>query len=76
MRKVLHTYQKAVAGEIARFEGHVLAYFGWPLAHEDDAERAVRASLAITAAVNRLVTPADETLACRVGIATGLVVDR
>ena len=53
MREVIRAYQDAVAGEVARFEGHVakfmgdgvLAYFGWPRAHEDDAERAVRAGL-------------------------------
>ena len=55
MRELLRAYQNAVAGEVARFEGHVakfmgdgvLAYFGWPQAHEDDAERAVRAGLAV-----------------------------
>ena len=52
----------------------VLAYFGWPRAHEDDAERAVQAGLAIVVAVSRLSTPAGEPLAARVGIATGLVV--
>ena len=52
----------------------VLAYFGWPRAHEDDAERAVRAGLAIAAAVPGIATPAGEPLAARVGIATGLVV--
>ena len=52
----------------------VLAYFGWPRAHEDEAERAVRAGLAIAEAVGRLATPAGEPLAARVGIATGLVV--
>ena len=54
MREVIRAYQNAVAGEVARFEGHVakfmgdgvLAYFGWPRAHEDEAERAVRAGLA------------------------------
>ena len=64
-----------------RFEGYVaklmgdgvLAYFGWPRAHEDDAERAVRAGLAIVAAVTKL-TGGGEAMACRVGIATGLVV--
>ena len=82
MREVLHAYQNAVTGEIARVGGHaarfmgdgVLAYFGWPHAHEDDAERAVRAGLAIVAAVSRLCTPDGEPLAVRVGIATGLVV--
>ncbi len=82
MREVIRTYQNAVAGEIARFEGHVakfmgdgvLAYFGYPKAHEDEAERAIRAGLAITAAVGRLSTPTGEALAARVAIATGLVV--
>ena len=53
----------------------VLAYFGWPQAHEDEAERAVRAGLAIIEAVGRAGRrPAGEPLAARVGIATGLVV--
>ena len=71
MRKVLRSYQNAVAGEVTRFEGHVakfmgdgvLAYFGWPQAHEDEAERAVRAGLAIAKAVSQLSTPAGEPLA-------------
>jgi class 3 adenylate cyclase/pimeloyl-ACP methyl ester carboxylesterase len=82
MREVLRTYQNAVTGEIARLEGHVaklmgdgvLAYFGWPRTHENEAERAVRAGLACTEAVARLTGPGAETLAARVGIATGLVV--
>jgi class 3 adenylate cyclase/predicted ATPase len=82
MRNVITRYQNAVASEVARFEGHiakfmgdgVLAYFGWPMAHEDDAERAVRAGLALAAAVGRLTTPAGQALAARIGIATGLVV--
>ena len=81
MREVLRAFQDAVTGEISRL-GYVaklmgdgvLAYFGWPRAHEDDAERAVAAALAITDAVARLATPIGEKLACRVGIATGLVV--
>ena len=52
----------------------ILAYFGYPRAHEDDAERAVRAALDIAAAVAQLETPAQEPLAVRIGIATGLVV--
>jgi hypothetical protein len=56
MHALIGGYQNAVAGEVTRFEGYVakfmgdgvLAYFGWPRAHEDDAERAVRAGLAIT----------------------------
>src|SRR5688572_5303061 len=82
MRQVLRVYQNTVTGEIARVGGHVaklmgdgvLAYFGWPRAHEDDAERAVLAGLAIVTTVDRLSTPAGEPLATRVGIATGLVV--
>lgn len=82
MSKLLRAYQNAVTSEFARFEGHVaklmgdgvLAYFGWPMAHEDEAERAVRASLAAVEAVGRLVSPNGEPLAARVGIATGVVV--
>jgi class 3 adenylate cyclase len=82
MREVIRGYQDTVAGEITRFEGHVakfmgdgvLAYFGWPRAHEDEAERAVRAGLALVEAVRGLPAPECEPLAARVGIATGLVV--
>lgn len=80
MREVLEAYQDAVVGEVRRVDGFVaklmgdgvLAYFGWPKAHEDEVERAVRAGLEIVAAVAALA--AAEPLACRVGIATGLVV--
>ena len=51
-----------------------MVYFGYPRAHEDDAERTVRAGLDIAAAVERLKTPAKEPLSVRIGIATGLVV--
>ena len=82
MRDIIRAYQNAVSAEITRYEGHVaklmgdgvLAYFGWPRAHEDDAERAVRAGLAATAATASLTTPRGEPLAARIGIATGLVV--
>ncbi len=82
MRELMRSYQNMVAGEIARFEGHVaqflgdgvLAYFGWPRAHEDEAERAVRAALAVTAATARLFTPSADKLQTRIGIATGHVV--
>ena len=82
MRDVLRSYQNTVAGEIGRFDGFtaklmgdgVLAYFGWPRTHEDEAERAVRAGLAVIAAVRGLPMAAGEPLAARVGIATGLVV--
>ena len=81
MGAVIRAYQNAVAGETLRFEGHVakfmgdgvLAYFGWPKAHEDDAERAVRAGLALVQAVAGLEA-AGQPLAARIGIATGLVV--
>ena len=52
----------------------VLAYFGWPTAQEDAAERAVRAALAIAAAASGIATAAGEPLAARIGIATGTVV--
>jgi class 3 adenylate cyclase/predicted ATPase len=82
LREVIRAYQNTVAGEIARFEGHVakfmgdgvLAYFGWPRAHEDEAERAVRAGLAATEVVGRLTAPTNQALAARIGVATGLVV--
>src|SRR3954449_6085412 len=77
MREILRAYQNTVTGEIARVDGHVaklmgdgvLAYFGWPQAHEDEAECAVRAGLAIAEMVGRLASPAGEPLAARVGIA-------
>ncbi len=62
-------------GFVAKYLGDgVLAYFGYPNAHEDDAERAVQAALAIVEAVPRLVTAAGSSLQVRVGIATGVVV--
>jgi predicted ATPase/class 3 adenylate cyclase len=80
LREVISAYQKCVAEVVRRFGGFVakylgdgvLVYFGYPEAHEDDAERAVRAGLELIAAVNALQTPAS--LQTRVGIATGLVV--
>ncbi len=82
MSTIIRGYHNAVAREISRFEGHiarfmgdgVLAYFGYPKAHEDDAERAVRAGLGVVDAVNKLTIPGGEMLAARVGIATGAVV--
>src|SRR6476469_7006282 len=65
----------AFDGFLADFRGDgILAYFGYPRAHEDDAERTVRAALDIVAAVARVKTPAEEPLSVRIGIATGLVV--
>jgi predicted ATPase/class 3 adenylate cyclase len=80
LREVISAYQTCVAetvgrlgGFIAKFMGDgVLVYFGYPQAHEDDAERAVRAGLKLVAAVSSLKTHA--ALKTRVGIATGLVV--
>ena len=82
MQEVLRGYHDAVTAQVASFEGHVakfmgdgvLAYFGWPKTHEDEAERAVRAGLATISAVSALHTPTGEALAARVGVATGLVV--
>jgi class 3 adenylate cyclase/predicted ATPase len=65
----------AFDGSLTDFRGDgILAYFGYPRAHEDDAERTVRAGLDIVAAVARLKTCAEEPLSVRIGIATGLVV--
>jgi class 3 adenylate cyclase/tetratricopeptide (TPR) repeat protein len=82
MRAVIDAYHAACAritltydGFLAEFRGDgILVYFGYPLAHEDDAERTVRAGLDIIAAVGRLETRAAEPLAVRIGIATGVVV--
>jgi class 3 adenylate cyclase/predicted ATPase/ABC-type transport system involved in cytochrome c biogenesis ATPase subunit len=82
MRAVIDAYHAACAritrtydGFLAEFRGDgILAYFGYPLAHEDDAERTVRAGLDIIATVAQLETRAAEPLAVRIGIATGLVV--
>jgi predicted ATPase/class 3 adenylate cyclase len=66
---------KHFGGYIGRFMGDgLLVYFGYPQAHEDDAERAVRAGLDIVAKVGELLLPSGEPLQVRVGIATGLVV--
>jgi len=80
LREVISTYQKCVAETVRHFDGFVakymgdgvLVYFGYPQAHEDDAERAVRAGLELIAAVTALKSPVS--LQTRVGIATGLVV--
>src|SRR5215472_374655 len=82
LREEMRAYQNTVSGVVARYDGFVakymgdgvLAYFGYPRAHEDDAERAVRAGLEIAAAVTSLETRGTEPLAVRIGIATGLVV--
>ncbi len=81
LREVIAAYQRAVAEVVAGFDGFVakymgdgvLVYFGYPRAHEDDAERAVRAGLGAVNAVRRLDVESGK-LQARVGIATGLVV--
>jgi len=80
LRDIISTYQKCVTETVQRFDGFVakymgdgvLAYFGYPQAHEDDAERAVRAGLDLIARLAALKEPV--VLQARVGIATGLVV--
>ena len=82
LRDVIRAYQDACAGAIVRFEGHVakymgdgvLAYFGYPRAHEGEAERAVCAGLQAVRAVGALTPCAGPPLQARVGIATGMVV--
>ena len=80
LRELVGAYHRCVADTVGRFGGFVakymgdgvLIYFGYPEAHEDDAERAARAGLAVIDAVGRLAT--QEPLNVRIGIATGLVV--
>lgn len=82
MREVIRAYQDVCTAVIARYDGFVakfmgdgvLAYFGFPRAHEDDAEQAVRAGLDLTEAVAALKTRHGEALKTRIGIATGIVV--
>ena len=82
MRGIIGVYHKCCAslierngGFVAKYMGDgVLAYFGYPRAHEHDAERAVRAALAIVEAAPKLETSAIAPLRVRVGIATGIVV--
>src|SRR5690606_8607321 len=82
LRTVIAAYQKACAAVIERYDGHlakylgdgVLAYFGYPRAHEEDPERAVRAGLDLVRAVQALTPRPELHLQVRVGIATGLVV--
>ena len=86
LREVVRAYQATCAKVVARFEGHIaqylgdglLVYFGYPLAHEDDAQRAVRAGLGIVEAMGQLNAHLKQDrgveLAVRLGIHTGLVV--
>ncbi len=80
LREIVGAYHRCVADTVGRFAGFVakymgdgvLVYFGYPEAHEDDAERAVRAGLAVIDAIGSLATP--ERLNVRLGVASGLVV--
>ena len=80
LRSLLHAYRNHCDEVIGRYDGFVaryvgdgiLTYFGWPAAHEDDAERAVRAALEIVHTVRQ--TSSTENLSVRIGIATGPVV--
>ena len=86
LREVVQAYQETCARVIARYDGHIaqylgdglLVYFGYPQAHEDDAQRAVRAGLGIVEALGQLNTRLEQKqgvrLAVRLGIHTGLVV--
>src|SRR5216683_5761692 len=85
-REVVRAYQKTYTAVIERYDGYVaqllgdglLVYFGYPQAHEDDAQRAVRTGLGILAAMEELHTRLTQQqgiqLAIRIGIHTGLVV--
>jgi len=82
MADLIRAFQGAVSAAVARFEGQVakwmgdaaMVYFGYPRAHEDDAERATRAGIALIEAVAELRRARRATLEVRIGIATGLVV--
>lgn len=82
LREVVRAYQDAVSGSITRYQGHiakflgdgVLAYFGWPQAREDQAQRAVRAAMDAVRAVDELQFGSGLKIEARAGIATGTVV--
>src|SRR5262249_13860223 len=82
LRDVIRGFQACCAAVITRMGGYVarymgdglLVYFGYPQAHEDDAERAVRVGLDLVEKVSQLLLPTREPLQVRVGIATGVVV--
>jgi len=82
MSRVIDAYHAACVRIVQAYDGFlgdfrgdgIVTYFGYPRAHEDDAERTARAALDTIAAVAALETPAAEPLAVRIGIATGVVV--
>ena len=80
LRELIQTYRKACTDVVLRYDGHVaqylgdglMIYFGWPIAHEDAAERGVRSALEMVQAVKAI--RAAKPLAVRIGLATGSVV--
>jgi class 3 adenylate cyclase/tetratricopeptide (TPR) repeat protein len=80
LRELMHAYYQSCREVVARYSGHVaqywgdglMVYFGWPSAHEDDAERGVRAALEMVDAVKELIV--EPPLRVRIGVATGTVV--
>ncbi len=82
LQTIVRIYEDACAAAITRYEGYVfqrlgdgiVAFFGYPLAHEGEAERAIRAGLDIVAAFSKLEVPEAGHLSVRIGIATGMVV--
>ena len=82
LREVIGAYHRRVAKVVGRYDGFiakymgdgVLIYFGYPQAHEDDAERAVRAGLKLVGTMDKVLSQTEVPLQARVGIATGLVV--
>jgi len=84
LQKIIHAYEEACAACVTRYEGYVfqrlgdgiVAFFGYPYAHENEAERATRAALEILGSMQRLEFPDVGRLSVRIGIASGLVVVR
>ena len=82
LETIIQKYEDAVEACIGRYDGYVyrllgdgvLAFFGFPLAHESEAARAIRAALEIVETISHLEVPAVERLTVRIGIATGIVV--
>src|SRR5207344_985980 len=82
LHAVIRAYQEVCAGPISRFAGHIaqylgdglLVYFGYPVAHEDDAARAIRAGLEMLDAIHQLNTSLSRPIHVRVGVHTGPVV--
>jgi class 3 adenylate cyclase/tetratricopeptide (TPR) repeat protein len=82
MRTLIGAYQSRITEVVSRYQGIIarymgdgaLVYFGYPQAHEDDAEQAVRAGLALVDAIAELPTDTDAALSARIGIATGVAV--